>query len=256
MTSGMCRPAWRDTLAPFAVPCVKRGLFAVATSVLPYVALSVVSYLTLGVSPALTVVLAIVAAGFLVRVFVVFHDWRRFAAAFEARQQRPRHRSRFAGALAFPPVATRPRRTSRDLGRSGQAGSRRHRDADGRRVLGSVAAWSRCLPARAQSVRDVRFRAGVRDDRRSADRGARCPACGCGNSVLGTDAALMILVAGVVLADRLAGFSDRFGAPAALLAGSVGIWLFYVQHQFEDAYWQSGDGLDVRRRRVAGEARI
>ena len=30
-------------------------------------------------------------------------------------------------------------------------------------------------------------------------------------------------------------------APAALLAGSVGIWLFYVQHQFEDAYWQSGD---------------
>ena len=27
-------------------------------------------------------------------------------------------------------------------------------------------------------------------------------------------------------------------APAALLAGSAGIWLFYVQHQFEDAYWQ------------------
>jgi len=28
--------------------------------------------------------------------------------------------------------------------------------------------------------------------------------------------------------------------PAALLAGSIGIWLFYVQHQFEDAYWDSG----------------
>jgi omega-6 fatty acid desaturase (delta-12 desaturase) len=26
-----------------------------------------------------------------------------------------------------------------------------------------------------------------------------------------------------------------------MLAGSVGIWLFYVQHQFEEAYWQSGD---------------
>jgi omega-6 fatty acid desaturase (delta-12 desaturase) len=25
-----------------------------------------------------------------------------------------------------------------------------------------------------------------------------------------------------------------------VLAGSVGIWLFYVQHQFEDAYWQNG----------------
>src|SRR5207237_6045449 len=31
-------------------------------------------------------------------------------------------------------------------------------------------------------------------------------------------------------------------APAALLAGSTGIWLFYVQHQFEDAYWESADG--------------
>jgi omega-6 fatty acid desaturase (delta-12 desaturase) len=28
--------------------------------------------------------------------------------------------------------------------------------------------------------------------------------------------------------------------PPALLAGSIGIWLFYVQHQFEDAYWESG----------------
>jgi omega-6 fatty acid desaturase (delta-12 desaturase) len=26
--------------------------------------------------------------------------------------------------------------------------------------------------------------------------------------------------------------------PTALLAGSAGVWLFYVQHQFEDTYWQ------------------
>jgi omega-6 fatty acid desaturase (delta-12 desaturase) len=31
-------------------------------------------------------------------------------------------------------------------------------------------------------------------------------------------------------------------APSSLLAGSAGIWLLYVQHQFEDAYWkQSSD---------------
>ena len=27
--------------------------------------------------------------------------------------------------------------------------------------------------------------------------------------------------------------------PPALLAGSAGVWLFYVQHQFEDTYWQN-----------------
>ena len=30
-------------------------------------------------------------------------------------------------------------------------------------------------------------------------------------------------------------------APPALMAGSIGIWLFYVQHQFEDAYWERAD---------------
>jgi acyl-lipid omega-6 desaturase (Delta-12 desaturase) len=29
--------------------------------------------------------------------------------------------------------------------------------------------------------------------------------------------------------------------PSAILAGTAGVWLFYVQHQFEDVYWESGD---------------
>ena len=28
-------------------------------------------------------------------------------------------------------------------------------------------------------------------------------------------------------------------APTALIAGGTGVWLFYVQHQFEDTYWES-----------------
>ena len=39
-------------------------------------------------------------------------------------------------------------------------------------------------------------------------------------------------------------------APAAMLAGAAGIWLFYVQHQFEDAYWQR-TRVDLRRRGAA-----
>ena len=72
MTPGSNRWPWRETLARFAVPCLRHGLFAVATSAVPYAALCVVMYLTLGVSP--TVMLAIAAAGFMVQVFVVFHD--------------------------------------------------------------------------------------------------------------------------------------------------------------------------------------
>jgi fatty acid desaturase len=42
--------------------------------------------------------------------------------------------------------------------------------------------------------------------------------------------------------------------PIALLAGSVGVWLFYAQHQFEETFWASGNGFFMRRRVV--EARI
>jgi acyl-lipid omega-6 desaturase (Delta-12 desaturase) len=29
--------------------------------------------------------------------------------------------------------------------------------------------------------------------------------------------------------------------PTAMIAGAAGIWLFYVQHQFEDVYWDRHD---------------
>ena len=58
------------------------------------------------------------------------------------------------------------------------------------------------------------------------------------NSVLATDVAL---VAGVGVLWWSIGWQQLLlvWAPSAMLAGSVGIWLFYVQHQFEDAYWQN-----------------
>jgi acyl-lipid omega-6 desaturase (Delta-12 desaturase) len=57
------------------------------------------------------------------------------------------------------------------------------------------------------------------------------------NSVLATDVALAVIVAALCLLIGWEQFLLVWG-PSAMLAGSVGIWLFYVQHQFEDAYWQ------------------
>jgi omega-6 fatty acid desaturase (delta-12 desaturase) len=59
-------------------------------------------------------------------------------------------------------------------------------------------------------------------------------------SVLGTDLALALVFGGLCW---LVGWMDVLIvlAPPALLASAAGIWLFYVQHQFEDAYWQQHD---------------
>ena len=42
--------------------------------------------------------------------------------------------------------------------------------------------------------------------------------------------------------------------PVTLLAGSIGVWLFYVQHQFEDPYWARAEGWDRHDAAVHGSS--
>ena len=97
-------------------------------------------------------------------------------------------------------------------------------------------ARSACLPVVPSSGSDVRARACVRNDHRTAARGPRHTTAGTQQRAR-TNAALVVIVGAVCW---LIGWEDFLivWAPAGLLAGSAGIWLFYVQHQFEGAYWQ------------------
>jgi omega-6 fatty acid desaturase (delta-12 desaturase) len=72
-------------------------------------------------------------------------------------------------------------------------------------------------------------------------------------SVLATDVALVAIV-GLLCATI--GWRDYLlvCGPPALLAGSIGIWLFYVQHQFEDAYWESGEEWNYRDAALRGSS--
>jgi omega-6 fatty acid desaturase (delta-12 desaturase) len=75
------------------------------------------------------------------------------------------------------------------------------------------------------------------------------------NSVLATDATLAVCLAAAVW---LIGWQHFLivWAPAAMLAGSAGIWLFYVQHQFEDTYWQSGDDWNYADAALQGSSHL
>ncbi|MEA2301672.1 MAG: hypothetical protein QOE44_2207, partial [Solirubrobacteraceae bacterium] len=62
------------SLAAYAKPNVGRAALDVATSIVAYVGLCAAMYLVLDVSYLLVLALAIPAAGFAVRTFIVFHD--------------------------------------------------------------------------------------------------------------------------------------------------------------------------------------
>ena len=68
------RPFWRDVLAPYERPRVARSLLDLATSVVPYLALLVVIYLVRDISLLLVLALAVPAAGFMLRTYIMFHD--------------------------------------------------------------------------------------------------------------------------------------------------------------------------------------
>jgi acyl-lipid omega-6 desaturase (Delta-12 desaturase) len=237
MTSRPSLPSWHGVLAPFAQPCPRRGLLAIATSVVPYLALTGAIYETLGVSFALTIALTILAAGFLVRVFVVFHDCAH-GSLLPSRRANTVVGSAL-GMLVLSPFArwrhdhAVHHASAGDLDRRGvgdivtltvdEYAARSWRGRFGYRLLRNPVVMFGLGPIIAMVIGPRIVARGARPRMR--------------NSVLATDAALVVLVGGLCW---LIGWRDFLlvWAPAAMIAGSIGIWLFYVQHQFEDTYWQ------------------
>src|SRR3954464_5799968 len=68
------RPFWNESLAPYARPHLGHSTADILTSVVPYLALSVGGVDLLDVSDLLTLVVAVPAAGFLLRTYIVFED--------------------------------------------------------------------------------------------------------------------------------------------------------------------------------------
>jgi omega-6 fatty acid desaturase (delta-12 desaturase) len=227
-------------LAAYATPSPLRGFADLISSVVAYLAMSVAMYFAIGVSPLLALALAPVSAACLLRTYIVFHDCSH--GSFLTSRRGNLWLGTFCGLLVLSPFVrwrhdhAVHHATSGDLDRRGVGDlptltvaeyygrSRRGRLAY--RIVRHPAVMFGLGPVIAMIV-------GPRIVARNARPRMR-------NSVIWTDIALAMIAASLIW---LVGIGDflLIWAPAALLAGAVGIWLFYVQHQFEDAYWQRSD---------------
>lgn len=227
-----------EELAAYAHPSLRRSLLDIITSVVPYLAVSVLMYFALGVSYLLTLALILPAAGFLVRTFVVFHDCAHGSLLPSKRANR--YVGRCLGLFVMSPFErwrhdhAIHHATSGDLERRGvgdivtlsvaEYRARRWRSRLAYRAIRNPVVMFGFGPVLAMMI-------GPRIATRSQRPRMR-------HSVLGMDATLIVVIGGLCW---LIGWQSFLlvWAPSAMLAGSVGIWLFYVQHQFEDAYWES-----------------
>jgi acyl-lipid omega-6 desaturase (Delta-12 desaturase) len=232
---------WQEALAPYAQPRLGRSLLNIGTSVVPYLALSALMYLALDVSYLLVLALAMPTAGFLVRTFILFHDCTHGSLLPSKRANT--WLGTALGLLVYQPFLkwrhshAVHHATSGDLERRGEGDVPTLTVAE---YQGS--SWRRRLGYRLFRNPLVMFGLGPiyamvlypRFVSRSARPRIR-------RSVIATNVALLA-IAGVLC--WLLGWREYLllQGPTLLLAGAAGIWLFYVQHQFEDTYWQSSEG--------------
>jgi acyl-lipid omega-6 desaturase (Delta-12 desaturase) len=246
---------WREALAPYAQPHLGRAVRDIATSLVPYVALSVVMYLTLDTSYLLALALAIPAAGFLVRTFIVFHDCAH--GSFLPSKRANAWLGGGLGVLLFQSFASWRHShavhhaTAGDLDRRGVGDVLTLTAAEYR-----SSTWGRRLGYRLFRNPLVMFGLGPIYGMviypRLVSRTAR-PRIRRG--VIATNLALAALVGALCL---LVGWREYLlvQGPILLLAGATGVWLFYVQHQFEDTYWQSADDWSYADAALRGSSHL
>jgi len=236
MTHVPKRPGPRHELAPHMRPRLGSALFDLATSVIAYLAIATAMFIATGVSYLLVLALAIPAVGFLVRTFIVFHDCAH--GSFLSSKRANAALGGALGVVLFTPFAWWRHKhavhhaTNGDLDRRG-TGDIQTLTVDEYRARG----WWGRIGYRLFRNPFVMFGLGplwvVLIGPRLVTPGLH-PRLR--RSVLATDAALVVTIGTLCL---LVGWLNvvLVLVPPLLLTGAAGIWLFYVQHQFEDAYW-------------------
>jgi acyl-lipid omega-6 desaturase (Delta-12 desaturase) len=229
---------WLQILAQYREPNHARSIFELFITALPLAALWALAWAALSVSYLLTLLIAIPAAGFLVRLFMIQHDCGH--GAFFNRRAANDWVGRVLGVLTLTPY---------DVWRKSHA---THHATSGnldKRGIGDIATLTvreyRALPMWRRMLYRLyrhpmvmfglgpsylffwrnRFPSGMM----KADRWDWL-------SAMGTNAAMAAGSAGVIF---LIGFGPflMVHVPIVIFASSIGVWLFYVQHQFEDTFW-------------------
>jgi len=232
--------AWKAIVAEYQKSSTPLALWQIINTVVPYALLWYLMYLCRPISWWLVVPLAILAGAFLVRVFIIFHDcghgsffkstWANNLVGF------------LTGILTFTPYYHWRWEHSIHHATSG------HLD---KRGTGDV--WTMTVEEYLNSSRWKKFAYRLarnpfilfviapmylfliqqRFPKSRANRRER-------HSVYAMNVALLGMATALIW---IFGFKAYLVIQFIILmvAGSAGVWMFYVQHQFEDVYWERGE---------------
>lgn len=243
----------KKEIAPYEKANVKVSVRQLLNTIPPFFLLWFLAYQSLQVSVLLAVVIAIVAAGFLVRVFIIFHDCTH-NSFFSSRKANDRLGT-ILGIMTLFPYEKWKRDHNIHHATSGNLDKRGTGDIWIMTVNEYLQAsfWQK-LSYRLYRNPFVMFVLGPlylllvsnRKNHKGAKRKERI------NTHVTTLAAVIIYA----LVIMLIGWQAFLIIQGTILfvAASLGIWLFYVQHQFEDAYFENKDEWDYVKAAIDGSS--
>ena len=234
---------WKQAVAAYQNPDLRRSLWQIANSLVPFLALWYLAYRMLAVSYWLTLGTAVLAAGFLVRIFIIFHDCGH--GSFFRSKAANDTIGFVTGILTLTPYFDWRHEhaihhaTAGDLDRRGRGDVWTMTVAEYR----AASFWQR-LGYRLYRNPLVMFGIGPLYVFLLKQR---LPRPGSGTrermSVHVTNLALTVILAALALTIGLKAVL-LVHLPILVISGAAGVWLFYVQHQFEEVYWQRGEQRD------------
>ena len=244
---------WKAIIAKYQKQSVARGIWQIVNTLVPYAGLWVMMYYAMNVSYWLLLPLILLAGGFLVRVFIIFHDCGH--GSFFKSQKANHTLGSILGILEFTPYFQWRWEHGVHHSTSGNLD---------RRGIGDV--WIMTVEEYLKSSKWKKI----------AYRFIRNPIVLFGFGPLGLffikhrfstpnspprERRSVFWTNIGVLAMAVA-MSYIFGwqayliiqASVMLVAGSLGIWLFYVQHQFEGVYWERSENWDYLTAALEGSS--
>jgi omega-6 fatty acid desaturase (delta-12 desaturase) len=246
---------WIQVLATYRDPSAARSSFEIAVTLVPFIVIWAVAIFVLQYSYLAAFVLAVINGGFLVRLFCIQHDCGH--ASFFQNRKLSDWVGRCLGVLTLTPYHVWRRQHAIHHSASGNLDQRGIGDVTTLTVA-EYLALSRFGRLKYRIYRSpfVLFLIGPAFIFLVQNRipyGLMKSGASFWVSAMGTNAAL---IAGVVALVWLGGWAPLFLVvlPTWIVAASIGVWLFYVQHQFEDTHWAKGEEWQLHHAALEGSS--
>jgi omega-6 fatty acid desaturase (delta-12 desaturase) len=237
--SGNARLRWSDRLSPYMQPNSLKSCWQIVNTLIPFALLWTLMAYCASWSYPLTLLLAVPTAGFLVRLFIIQHDCGHHSF-FRSRQTNDLVGG-ICGLLTLTPYYLWRRSHSRHHASSGDLSHRGHGDV----WVMTADEYRTCTVCRRLQYRLYRspvvmFLIGptllfIVQQRTTLGIPRNWPRER--KSVHLTNLGIAVAL-GVAWRTIGIGTAVAVHLPVMMLAASIGSWLFFVQHQFEEGYWQ------------------